>query len=60
LLAVLGFCRFWVSRTGFVTMSRIALFCQKQNANAATSVAAEISRRRRSSERWSTRLSLSS
>jgi hypothetical protein len=60
LLEVLGFWRFWVSRTGFVTMSRIALFCQKQNENAATSVAAEISSRRRSSERWSTRLSLSS
>jgi hypothetical protein len=60
LLDVLGFWRFCVSRTGFVTMSRIALFCQKQNENAATSVAAEISSRRRSSERWSTRLSLSS
>ena len=60
LLDVLGFCRFCVSRTGFVTMSRIALFCQKQNENEMTSAAAEISRRRRSSERWSTRLSLSS
>ena len=60
LLALLGFCRFCVSRTGFVTMSRIALFCQKQTAKAATSVAAEITSRRRSSERWSTRLSLSS
>jgi len=51
LLAFFGFCRFCVSRTGFVTMSRMTLFCQKQNENAATSVAAEISRRLRSSVR---------
>jgi hypothetical protein len=60
LLDVLGFCRFCVSRTGFVTMSRIVSFCQKQNVNATTRLAAEISSRRRSSERWSTRVSLSS
>ena len=51
LLDALGSWSFCVSRTGFVTTSRIASFCQKQKVKATTSVAAAISRRRRSSER---------